>query len=319
MLLACSQPLVPATAAEPQVSLLFAGDVVLDGKPGQAIASGKDPFQDVAGLLQADISVANLECVVATGGSAVDKNFNFRAHPRTLGVLQRHFDAVGIANNHSGDYGSTAFAEMLGLLKTQGLPYFGGGHNLAEAHRPLLLERKGLRIALLAYDEFLPRSFEAQADTPGVAWSEDEQVAADIGNARKLYHADLVIPFMHWGWENEPVAGERQRRLARLMIDAGADAVIGGHPHVIQDVETYRGKPIIYSLGNFMIDVLDNPAQAKGWAVKLELSRQGVLRWESRTATIDADGIPHPLAHAQETCWDAASGTSKPCTATLPQ
>jgi poly-gamma-glutamate capsule biosynthesis protein CapA/YwtB (metallophosphatase superfamily) len=94
--------------------------------------------------------------------------------------------------------------------------------NLEQAHRPLWIERRGLRIAVLAYNEFKPRSFEAGADWPGIAWSEDSQVVADIRAARAA-GADLVIPFMHWGWERERQASARQRQLARLMIDAGAD------------------------------------------------------------------------------------------------
>ncbi|HEX8957834.1 MAG TPA: CapA family protein, partial [Burkholderiaceae bacterium] len=233
LLLALTCLLPFAVPAEP-VSLVFAGDIVLVGQPGKLIAEGHDPFEEVADTLRADIRVANLECVVATSGEAEDKIFTFRADPHTLPLLKRHFDAVSIANNHSGDYGRPAFAEMLGLLDHAGIAHFGGGYNLSEAHAPLIVERKGLRIALLGYNEFMPRSFEADADAPGTAWSEDEQVAADIRRARGEYHADLVVPIMHWGWENERVANSRQRQLAHLMIDAGADAVIGGHPHVTQ-------------------------------------------------------------------------------------
>jgi poly-gamma-glutamate synthesis protein (capsule biosynthesis protein) len=294
-----------AVHAEP-VSLVFAGDIVLVGQPGKLIAEGRDPFQDVANELRADIRVANLECVVATTGEPEDKIFTFRANPQTLAVVKRHFDAVSVANNHSGDYGRTAFAEMLGLLDHAGIARFGGGHNLAEAHTPLIVERKGLRIALLGYNEFMPRSFEADADAPGLAWSEDEQVAADIRRARGDYHADLVIPIMHWGWENERVGNARQKKLAHLMIDAGADAVIGGHPHVTQDVETYRGKPVIYSVGNFLIEALDNEAQTHGWIVKMELDKSGVTAWRTYAVHLDAAGVPHPVVQEKTPCSDGS-------------
>jgi len=300
---ACAADAVNDTAGDGQtVSLLFAGDIVLDGQPGQVIAQGHDPFAPFAAFLHADIRVANLECVVATVGEPEDKIFNFRANPHTLDILNQHFDAVSIANNHSGDFGRPAFAEMLGLLDQHHILRFGGGHNLAEAHKPLIIERKGIRIALLGYNEFMPRSFEADAAAPGTAWSEDEQVVADIQKARSLYHADLVIPVMHWGWENEMKANARQRQLARLMIDAGADAVIGGHPHVTQDIETYHDKLIVYSVGNFMIDALDNEAQTIGWVVGLQLDRAGVKSWTTRVAHIDTQGIPHPVAHAKSPC-----------------
>jgi poly-gamma-glutamate synthesis protein (capsule biosynthesis protein) len=306
-----------ASASTPDnenVSILFAGDIVLDDLPGKAIKNGEDPFSSFASIFaNADIRIANLECVVATTGDAADKNFTFRAHPRTLPVLKRHIDAVSLANNHSGDYGRVAFTEMLGLLDQQKIGRFGGGHNLRDAHTPLMIERKGLRIALLGYDEFMPRSFEAEANAAGVAWSEDEQVVADIRLARSHYKADLVIPFMHWGWENEHTSGDRQRQLARKMIDAGADAVIGSHPHVIQDVEQYHGKPIIYSIGNFMMDALDNEAQTKGWVLRMQLTRDGVQSWGTILANINPQGIPSPAPHAKTPCWNKKNNQITTC------
>lgn len=294
------------------VSLVFAGDTVLDDEPGALIERGGDPFADFAKVFaQADVRIANLECVVATTGSAGNKNFTFRAHPRVLPVLKNHFDAVALANNHSGDFGRAAFAEMLGLLSQAGLAQVGGGRNLSEAHAPWIVERKGLRIAILSYNEFMPRSFEADHNAPGVAWSEDEQVVDDIRRARQVHRADLVIPIMHWGWENEPVANARQRQLARLMVEAGADAVIGGHPHVTQDMEHIQGKPVIYSVGNFVMKETDNDLQRRGWVLRLELDKQGVRAFDTRVAQIRMDGVPERDDRAASPCWqrgDAAVG-----------
>ncbi|HXA46526.1 MAG TPA: CapA family protein [Burkholderiaceae bacterium] len=308
-----------STDEAPTVSLVFAGDIVLDGGPGKAIEQGRDPFASFASLLQAaDIRVANLECVVATTGEPQDKIFTFRANPRTLDVLNQHFDAVSIANNHSGDFGRPAFAEMLDLLDQHHLLHFGGGHNLAQAHTPLIIERNGIRIALLGYNEFLPRSFEADADAPGTAWSEDEQVMADIRRARSFYKADLVIPIMHWGWENEMKANARQRQLAHLMIESGADTVIGGHPHVTQDIEIYRNKPIIYSVGNFMIDALDNEAQTYGWVVNLQLDRKGVKSWKTSVAHIDEQGIPSLMTDTKSPCGKRGQQDIGTCAVVVP-
>jgi poly-gamma-glutamate synthesis protein (capsule biosynthesis protein) len=218
-------------------------------------------------------------------------------HPRGLKYVKRHFDAVGLANNHSGDYGPQAFAQMLGLLKQSGLGYYGGGHDLKEAHKPLILERQGLRIAILGYDEFQPRNFEADHDRPGVAWSEDEQVVRDIKDARRVWNADVVIPVMHWGWE-EPIANARQRALARLMIDAGADAVIGGHPHQLQDTDQYKGKPIFYSLGNFVFEGFPDKVNNVAWVVRLSIDRQGVRAWQAHRVDIDRQGLPHAAKRA---------------------
>jgi Bacterial capsule synthesis protein PGA_cap len=281
-------------STEAVVRMAWLGDVMLADGPGRLIRKGGNPFGPTArSLADADVRVANLECVVATAGKALDKPWTFRAHPRVLPLLKRHVDVVSLANNHSGDFGPKAFADMLRRLEAAGLPYFGGGRDLRQAHQPLIIERKGIRIALLAYDEMFPRVFEAGPDWPGVAWSEDQQVAFDIRQAR--LKADVVIPYMHWGQEHEPQAHARQRQLARLMIDAGADAVVGTHPHVVQDVERYRGKPIFYSLGNFVFDGFSSRDNNTGWVLWLEVSRSGVQQWRVQEVHQDRDGTPHPL------------------------
>ena len=300
--------------AAKEVSLVFAGDTVLDDTAGKIIEQGGDPFSDFADYFAgADIRITNLECVVSTRGQANDKMYTFQAHPRVIPVLQKHFDAVTLANNHSGDFGPDAFAEMLSLLKEAGLAQVGGGMNLKQAHTPLVFTRNGWRIAVLSYNEFHPRSFEAGFDIPGVAWSEDQQVVEDIQTARRIHHADLVIPVMHWGWENERTANPRQRQLAKLMIDAGADAVIGGHPHVTQDVTVYKGKPIVYSVGNFVMKETDNAFQRQSWVLKMYLDKRGVTRFETLPVKIDMEGIPVIERGASSPCWQRGDKNTGLC------
>ena len=315
VVLALTAGLVVATpAAADPVRLLFVGDVMLDDGPGRLISRGGDPLAAFAPLLQdADYTIGNLECPIATQGKALNsKIFSFRADPRVLSVLKGRFDALAVANNHSGDYGQAAFLETLDHLAGQGVATFGGGRNLQEAHQPLWIVRHGLRIAVLAYNEFKPRSFEAGADWPGIAWSEDSQVVADIRAARAA-GADLVIPFMHWGWEREAQPSERQRQLARTMIDGGADLIVGGHPHVTQTVEYYRGKLIVYSLGNFVFDGFAEPAARTGWALRLTLDRSGLLAWETIAAEIDDDGSPHPQAGVSTPCGRSPEAIVERC------
>jgi poly-gamma-glutamate capsule biosynthesis protein CapA/YwtB (metallophosphatase superfamily) len=301
----------------PRASMAFVGDVMLADGPGRAMRRGVDPFADFAQILQkTDIRIANLECVVAAGGSPVaGKPWTFQASPRVLPVLKRHFDVMALANNHTLDYGPQAFVEMLGHLERGGLSYVGGGRNAAQAHSPLIIERNGLKIALLSYNEFFPRNFQAEAKRPGVAWSEDAFVVHDIARARAQHGADLVIPFMHWGQEYTSLANERQRRLARLMIDAGADAVVGGHPHVTQDTETYAGKPIIYSLGNFVFDGFSEDAAKTGWLLTMELDKQGVSAWRTRVAHMNKSGIPHLDRKALGDCWKRGDALASTCPA----
>lgn len=280
----------------PSVRLAFVGDVMLADGPGRRLAQGHDPFAAVAERLrQADLRIGNLECVVGTRSRPVDKPWTFLAHPRVLPVLQRHLDVVSLANNHTGDHGRAGFAAMLDHLNSAGLFHFGGGRNLVEAHRALVIERQGLRIALLGYNEFFPRAFEAGPDQPGTAWSDDERVVEDTQRARREQGADLVIPFMHWGSEHEEVSNDRQRALARRLIDAGADAVVGTHPHVVQDSEVYRGKPIVYSLGNFVFDGFSDLANRTGWILFLTVGRDGVREWHVEPVHQDVYGQPHPV------------------------
>ena len=276
-----------------QVSVVVVGDIMLEGGPMRAMRKGQDPFASFAPLFKAaDVRVGNLECVVATQGSAEpDKPNTFRVSPLSLKYVRQHFDAVGLANNHSGDFGPVAFTQMLGLLKREGIGYYGGGLNLSEAHTPWVVERNGVRIAFLGYNEFQPRNFEADHDRAGIAWSEDAQLVRDIQMARTQWRADVVIPIMHWGWE-EAKANPRQRALARRMIDAGADAVIGGHPHQVQDTEVYQGKPVFYSLGNFVFEGFPDKINNVGWALRMNVGKTGVQSWQLHTAQIDRRGIP---------------------------
>jgi poly-gamma-glutamate synthesis protein (capsule biosynthesis protein) len=100
--------------------------------------------------------------------------------------------------------------------------------------------------------------------------------------------------YPHWGWEYQKLASARQRAMARIMIDHGADAVVGGHPHVTQDIEVYKGKPIFYSLGNFVFDGFSDDDTRTGWLLRITLAGDGSLDWRVREAKIDALGVPRP-------------------------
>ncbi|MBS1210353.1 MAG: putative poly-gamma-glutamate biosynthesis enzyme [Proteobacteria bacterium] len=312
--LLCLMLFAPQTHATEPLTLIFAGDLMLDDGPGRFIAAGGDPLAPFAAILDgADYRIGNLETPVATTGKPnANKIYTFRSNPAVLQTLKGRFDAVSLANNHSGDYGQTAFVETMHLLDAAGIQHFGGGKNLAEAHAPLWITRKGLKIAVLGYNEYKPRSFEAGPNWPGVAWSEDSQVIADIRAARQA-GADLVIPFMHWGWERERHSDARQRALAHRMIDAGAAIVVGGHPHVTQETELYRGRPIIYSLGNFVFDGFDKPAEKTGWLLRLSLDKQGVARWDTVEARMDDQGTPHPQPGAQTPCGQRGDKALRTC------
>ncbi len=277
------------------IKLVFVGDVMLADTPGRLIRAGKDPFRHFATELRdADLTIGNLECVISAKGRPIDKPYTFRAPKRALPLLKKYFNVVSLANNHTGDFGKAAFTDMLNTLDQQRIPYVGGGRHLRQAHQPFVREIKGKRIGLLAYNGFFPRSFEASENLPGSAWLDDDFVMHDIRHAKQQLGVDVLIVYPHWGWEYQKLASPRQRDMARRMIDSGADAVVGGHPHVTQDIEIYQGKPIFYSLGNFVFDGFHDEDTRTGWLLRLKLASDGLMDWHLVEAKIDRQGVPRP-------------------------
>ena len=290
--------------------MIFVGDIMIadDQETGRLVEDGVDPFEPFAKILKsADIAIGNLECVVANIGEPVKKPYCYRANPRCLPLLKQHFTGFTVANNHSCDYGKAAFAQECDLLERTDIPYFGGGRNKAEAHKPWIIDRHGVRIAMLGYCEVFLKSFQAEANVPGVAWSEHEdEVLTDIRAARDKYRADVVIPFMHWGIENEPPS-DREKSFARTMIDAGADVVVGAHPHITQGAEYYKGHLIVYSLGNFLFNGFKDQQNLEGWALRLTVDREGMVSWDTVVARLDGHGVPHPDLKAKGPSGHAGS------------
>ncbi len=295
-----ARPIAANDATKPSppaagMSIVFVGDIMLDGGPGHAVSSGRDPFAACSQLLaDADYSVGNLECVLGKGGERMLKPFSFRGAADSPRFLKKHFSAVSLANNHSGDFGPAGLVELLRILADAGIPSFGAGRTLEDARRPLVLERGGFKVALLGSNGFRALTTAATADRAGSAPLEEAQVLEDIRAARN--RADAVVPFVHWGPENTPQPRPAQVRLARKMVDAGAAAVIGAHPHVTQTVEVIRGAPIVYSLGNFVFDYFPgDPPEWTGWVVKLTFRPGQPVDLAMHSVKLDASGIPHPV------------------------
>jgi poly-gamma-glutamate synthesis protein (capsule biosynthesis protein) len=290
-------PPVERTSSPPgSISVVFVGDVMLDNGPGHAVASGRDPFAACEELLlDADFTVGNLECVLGDGGKQLLKSYTFRGADDSPRFLRRYFSALCVANNHSLDFGPDGLVESLNVLARERIPQFGGGRTLAEARRPLVLEKHGIRIALLGCNGFQAEKSAAGPTTPGVAPLGEADICADITAAKTA--ADFVVPFVHWGPELHPQPREADRDLARAMIDAGAAAVIGGHPHVTQTVDLHAAAPIVYSLGNFVFDYYPvDPPEWTGWIVKLTFTPGKSVAMETRAVVLDAAGLPRPVA-----------------------
>jgi poly-gamma-glutamate synthesis protein (capsule biosynthesis protein) len=263
----------PAALGAPErreYTLLFTGDVMLSRAVGSLMADQKDwslPFHLIADTLRsADLRYCNLECPVSDRGSNLHHLYSFRADPRTIeGLKVTGFNVVSQANNHAYDWGPEALLDSLQRLRAAGIHTVGAGQNILAAHYPLLVNVGGLRIAFLAYVDIDPKEAAAGVDRPGVAWLDPAQALADIQFARPL--ADLVIVCPHWGVEYALQPTRDQVELAHRMIDAGADMIVGSHPHVVQPLENYRDHWIAYSLGNFVFDQ-ENPVAHRGMMLK---------------------------------------------------
>lgn len=303
-------PAIFASAPAPAVSVLFAGDVTLGyhyeeyvdehvrkgGKKDELIGWGFAQVKDVT--TKADLFVVNLECPFTDRGAKIPKNFNFRARPELAAALAvGGVDVASIANNHLMDYGPEGLFDTLTALDTLGVKYFGAGRTLSEARKPALVESKGVTFAFLGYfflgeKNIEPKEVIATDEQPGVAGHFSDvaalkaMVEADVRAAKQK--ADHVIPFFHWGREGQPNPEPYQVELGHAAIDAGASAVVGSHPHVLQGVELYRGRPIAYSLGNFVFGGNWNPRDKRTALLELVFDKDSVKEVKLLPAYSDA-------------------------------
>lgn len=243
-----------AQPSDPTVTLMFGGDVTLSDHFETVVGDDYEwAFAKLNEYRDADIAMVNLENPLtrATLGRP-NKQFNFKAAPEAVKVLTHGgVDIVNLANNHTMDYEEPGLVETLETLDAAGIHAVGAGRNLTEARRPEIIEVKGQRIAYLGYyDANFHAAGEDIAGTNPLQHEHQQRVAEDIQAIRD--QVDWVIVNYHWGIELAEYPADWQTELAHATIDHGADLVVGHHPHVLQGAEIYKGKPIIYSLGNFI-------------------------------------------------------------------
>ncbi len=239
------------------------GDIMLSGSATPYLSRlGYDyPFAATAReLKKGDIAVANLEAPIATRGDEfVGKRFRFRAAPQVASALRRAgFSVVTLANNHIMDFGEQALLETIRILDANGIPHPGAGVSLSAARQPALIQIDGVKVAFLAYSLIFPPEFYATRDRAGTAPGYAGLFRKDIARARKA--ADYVVVSFHWGSEGATSPSPYQTTAAHAAVDAGADVVIGHHPHVLQGLEQYKKGIILYSLGNFAFGSLSRIA-----------------------------------------------------------
>lgn len=238
------------------LTLAFAGDTMAAGRvaPYLEEMGYEYPFQQVKGIFdQADLTMLNLETSISLRGEAADKQFAFRSHPDLAKAMAwAGVDLVTLANNHTLDYGQEALLDTFQHLQAFGIDYVGAGVDQNEAYSARLYDIKGTKVAYLGFSRVLPSvDWYATETRPGLASGyQVERMLGIVADVKA--QADLCVVYMHWGKELEDYPREGDVEVAYQLIDAGADLVIGAHPHVLQGFEWYNGKLIAYSLGNFV-------------------------------------------------------------------
>jgi len=238
------------------------GDIMLDrGVEYKIQKEGKGdykfPFLKItAELKKADILFGNLEGPISNKGKKVGSIYSFRMNPKAIeGLKYAGFDILSLANNHMFDYQRVAFEDTMRILEENGIDYLGAGFNKEEALSLKIKEIKNTKIGFLAYTNLGPETWRATEKNSGIAWinkKDIEEAKKDIEVAKQK--VDVLIVSLHSGEEYSTSSTPFQISFSKVCIDAGADLVVGHHPHVIQKVEKYKDGWIAYSLGNFIFD-----------------------------------------------------------------
>ncbi|NQE53355.1 Capsule biosynthesis protein [ANME-1 cluster archaeon GoMg3.2] len=250
-------------------------------------------FKDVKDIFRnGDIVFGNLEAPISnhTDKNGFEANF-FRAEPNVIeGLKNANFNVLSVANNHIMEHGDSAFLSTVSSLKENNITPVG------VANKTEILEIDGFKIAIIGYsfiDDFIDTSLYNKINS-------ERKILGDIKSIRDS--VDLVILSLHWGYEYIPFPSPEQVEIGRKLIDCGADIIFGGHPHVIQSYEIYRGKPIVYSLGNFIFDHTYMKSTRKAVIAKIKV--------DMNTKDIDIDFIP-VVCDSKEYCPKVADGKDR--------
>jgi hypothetical protein len=267
--------------------LIFGGDVMLGRSCAAKIQNGTDPFEGIASLIrQASFAAANLECTISNLGETTNR-YAFRAPAQSAELLRRAgFDAMGLANNHTLDFGAVALHDSAAHLLQKEIEPVGVETPTRNACDPSFFSLSdGKKIALFAISDVGPK--------PGnqIAASVRAKLGPAITNARS--HANLVVCLVHWGIENSEKITDEQRELARWLVDRGVDLVVGSHPHCVQPLDFYHSRPIAYSLGNLVFDGAPTVASwNRGALLEVGLNEGARISSVSLVPVVLEDGLP---------------------------
>jgi poly-gamma-glutamate capsule biosynthesis protein CapA/YwtB (metallophosphatase superfamily) len=284
---------VSETAVRNATSIVWigaVGDLMLGrGVENELLGRSDGPERVFTNLLpilrEADLLLGNLEGAVSRRGAPENKAYAFRFRPEALGPLRdAGFSYLSVTNNHAFDYGPAAFLDTLSNLAAAGIGTSGAGRTIEEASKPWVTELDEVPVTVLSIAAYPversgwdgEKTTKAAHDRPGVLW-EGAQALSAVSAAAKDGSFDIVM--VHGGQEWQERPSESQRRLYRALVDHGADLVIGSHPHLLQGIEAYRGKPIVYSLGNFVFPGMQGTFRGEDSLVLLAGVYDGAVRY----------------------------------------
>ena len=241
------------------VRIVVTGDLLLDRGVRQKIDMvGVDALFSSAIdslFLSSNYVIANLECPVTKIRERVFKRFIFRGEPEWLPALRRHgITHLNLANKHSIDQGRNGLLDTQEQIIKAGMIPIGAGKNMGEAAKPILISTNPRHVWIVSSLRLPLENFPYLPQKPCVSQESIDSLILRVAHLRTIDKNSYILLILHWGWEHHFKATPLQCEHARRLIDAGADAIVGHHSHTLQTIETYRGKPIYYGIGNFIFD-----------------------------------------------------------------
>ncbi|MEK7635680.1 MAG: CapA family protein [Patescibacteria group bacterium] len=284
-------------AEEKPLTMVFVGDIMLDRGVEAIIGNYENyryPFLKTFEILKsADLAFGNLEGPISKNGEKQGSIYSFRFEPQAIdGLKFAGFDVLSLANNHILDYGRKALEDTVLILKENSIIPIGAGENYLEANSPIIKEISGVKIAFLSYALMNPKSYEASKDYSGISSFELERVENEVKMIKTLSIADIVVVSFHWGEEYQTRSNKKQQEIGRALAEAGADLIIGHHPHVVQELERYKNSWIAYSLGNFIFDQNFSDETMNGLMLKAEIQDKKIKIVEPIDLKIGGDFQP---------------------------
>lgn len=293
LLIGCS----PSVSDTSSLTILFTGDVLLD-RGVRPVAEHKGIgyiFEEVSPIFrEADAVMINLECPLTDTVSPVSKKFIFRADARWANDLKSAgITHAAMANNHTNDQGRRGLQATVQHLQEAGIRPVGYGRNFKEQITPVLIEKDGISVAVFNATTLIIENWLRLDGKPGIAQPSEDELIEAVTDYRRRHSDTHIVVVLHWGFEFQSYPSIRQKALAHKLSDAGVDAVVGHHPHVLQPMEMIGQMPVFYSIGNFVFDQKAKEAR-ESMIARLTFKSDGSIEADSIAVEIDK-GRPLPI------------------------